>query len=545
MKKEIKKLQRLRDQIKTWISSNDIKDKSQLTEARRLIETKMEQFKVCEKEAKTKTYSKEGLARASRLDPEEQAKQDCLSNLQDFIDRLNVQIEGFEADVERLLAAKQGAKKNKTELDVKDALIKKNRWHIMKLEQIVRMINNDALNYERVEDVTEDVEYYIEMNTEPDFMDTYDDDLDPYEALEIEDAPPIMEPAVVVKKEEKVEKTEKRKEKKEKKKVSTTSSIITIGRAKRKDEKDKEKPPAAAASVSPVKQPAPKPSVVPQPQPPKMASEGGTLASLLKAADSEPSKPDPQLEAQQMMQQQQHLQHQQLLQQQMQQQRMQQQQLEQRRQQESKLQQPHLRAAEVPPPGVLPLSFDTPSPADKPPVPSDPLPPAPLTTSVSEDANPRPDTGDMLSQLAALEASMKSMPTSNDRERQKAYTPRNPYPTPDAFYGPTPNPIFEDPAIFEKFHLDALFFMFYYQQGSYQQYLAARELKKQSWRFHKKYKTWFQRHEEPKLTSEDKECGTYVYFDYQGTYETKSGWCQRIKYDFTFEYEYLEDELVL
>ena len=41
LKKEIKKLQRLRDQIKTWISSNDIKDKTALTNARKLIETKM------------------------------------------------------------------------------------------------------------------------------------------------------------------------------------------------------------------------------------------------------------------------------------------------------------------------------------------------------------------------------------------------------------------------------------------------------------------------------------------------------------------------
>ena len=38
LKKEIKKLQRLRDQIKTWITSGDIKDKKQLIEARKLIE---------------------------------------------------------------------------------------------------------------------------------------------------------------------------------------------------------------------------------------------------------------------------------------------------------------------------------------------------------------------------------------------------------------------------------------------------------------------------------------------------------------------------
>lgn len=46
--------------------------------------------------------------------------------------------------------------------------------------------------------------------------------------------------------------------------------------------------------------------------------------------------------------------------------------------------------------------------------------------------------------------------------------------------------------MFEKLNTDTLFLIFYYQQGTYQQYLAARELKRQSWRFHKKYMTWFQ-----------------------------------------------------
>lgn len=39
LKTQIKKLQRMRDQIKTWVASNDIKDKSALLENRRLIET--------------------------------------------------------------------------------------------------------------------------------------------------------------------------------------------------------------------------------------------------------------------------------------------------------------------------------------------------------------------------------------------------------------------------------------------------------------------------------------------------------------------------
>lgn len=39
LKKEIKKLQRLRDQIKSWIASGEIKDKSVLMDNRKLIET--------------------------------------------------------------------------------------------------------------------------------------------------------------------------------------------------------------------------------------------------------------------------------------------------------------------------------------------------------------------------------------------------------------------------------------------------------------------------------------------------------------------------
>lgn len=39
LKTQIKKLQRMRDQIKVWLGSSDIKDKSSLLENRKLIET--------------------------------------------------------------------------------------------------------------------------------------------------------------------------------------------------------------------------------------------------------------------------------------------------------------------------------------------------------------------------------------------------------------------------------------------------------------------------------------------------------------------------
>lgn len=41
------------------------------------------------------------------------------------------------------------------------------------------------------------------------------------------------------------------------------------------------------------------------------------------------------------------------------------------------------------------------------------------------------------------------------------------------------------------------------RQGTKAQYLSAKALKKQSWRFHTKYMMWFQRHEEPKTITDE------------------------------------------
>ena len=60
LKDQIKKLQRLRDSIKTWMASSEIKDKTDITTARKEIERRMERFKLVEKEAKTKSFSKVG-----------------------------------------------------------------------------------------------------------------------------------------------------------------------------------------------------------------------------------------------------------------------------------------------------------------------------------------------------------------------------------------------------------------------------------------------------------------------------------------------------
>mmetsp|Transcript_5955 Transcript_5955/g.9258 ORF Transcript_5955/g.9258 Transcript_5955/m.9258 type:complete len:151 (+) Transcript_5955:674-1126(+) len=135
-----------------------------------------------------------------------------------------------------------------------------------------------------------------------------------------------------------------------------------------------------------------------------------------------------------------------------------------------------------------------------------------------------------------LQASFGHIPDPMDSER-KVVQAKNVHQTP-SYYPQEALEMFENPATFEKFDTDTLFFIFYYQQGTYQQYLAAKELKQQAWRYHKKYLTWFQRHEQPKEITNDYEQGTYVYFDY----ETGSGWCQRKKTQFRFEYAYLEED---
>jgi len=71
-------------------------------------------------------------------------------------------------------------------------------------------------------------------------------------------------------------------------------------------------------------------------------------------------------------------------------------------------------------------------------------------------------------------------------------------------------------------------------QNTRAQIMAAKALKKLSWRFHKKYLLWFQRKVEPTQFNQDFEIGDYIYFDI-------TEWEKRTKNEFKFEYEFLED----
>ena len=167
-----------------------------------------------------------------------------------------------------------------------------------------------------------------------------------------------------------------------------------------------------------------------------------------------------------------------------------------------------------------------------------------------------------------LSASLATCPDFLDAEKPRHYKPQTKYNTP-RYYPQEPSIIIDDPNLYGRIDTDTLFYIFYYRQGTYQQYLAAKSLKSQSWRFHKQYQTWFQRHEEPKTITEEYEQGTYRFFDYESTWYghivtwlcpfrhclspylllvlmliNSTGYrMNRRKAEFKFAYKFLEDDL--
>ena len=95
--------------------------------------------------------------------------------------------------------------------------------------------------------------------------------------------------------------------------------------------------------------------------------------------------------------------------------------------------------------------------------------------------------------------------------------------------------------ITSKFDLDTLFFIFYHYQGTYEQFLAARELSQnRNWQFNKLNHCWFYKEVEKLppgvVSSENKqEEISWRYFDYQ-----KSWLARRCGSDFVYREEEFE-----
>ena len=97
----------------------------------------MERFKACEKELKTKAFSKEGLNAAAKIDPVEQEKEELCTWVNETVESLSMQLEKFDAELESLLVVVKKSKKNdssKSErLDGVKLQIERHKFHIMKL----------------------------------------------------------------------------------------------------------------------------------------------------------------------------------------------------------------------------------------------------------------------------------------------------------------------------------------------------------------------------------------------------------------------------
>jgi CCR4-NOT transcription complex subunit 3 len=149
----------------------------------------MERFKVVERETKTKAYSKEGLGAAQKLDPSQREKENVSCWLQSSISSLQIQTDQFESEIESLLAGKKKKldKEKQDKMDDLKSKLERHKFHIAKLETLLRMLDNDSVDIDQIKKIRDDVEYYIDSSQEPDFEENefIYDDIDGLEEVEL------------------------------------------------------------------------------------------------------------------------------------------------------------------------------------------------------------------------------------------------------------------------------------------------------------------------------------------------------------------------
>ncbi|XP_077299645.1 CCR4-associated factor Not3 isoform X2 [Arctopsyche grandis] len=627
LKKEIKKLQRLRDQIKSWIASAEIKDKSTLYDYRKLIETQMERFKVVERETKTKAYSKEGLGAAQKLDPAQKEREDISCWLVASIDALNIQLDQFESEIESLLVSKK-KKLDKEKQDRMEELknkLEKHRFHIKKLETLLRMLDNMSVEVNQIRRIKDDVEYYVDSSQDPDFNENeyiYDDiiGLDDIELSGVglpssattdsnnsndtgvsptsitSGTSPIASPGLGLHNHstDSMENLEKKKKIDEiiSKPVkpmavraisssNNTSNVSSVSNSTSNNSSILNSSVSLINSVTnslPPNQTTPttnnsKPTLVSS-TPSKTQQNSLSINNvspaglLLHPFNNDVVENGP-------VSQQHHLQNSQNHQTHCLPQISSSVQVVSMNMGAGAEELPVVTSPASPPRAASPSAIqhrqssrlNGPIVSPPPPPASPPSTHAPALHSLKSIAaeavekaglertathapetlatamvppllgvaplGPEPLQKDHQLQLQMTEATFYHLPHPSDAERARNYLPRNMCPTP-LYYNQVLLPHSDTVDFYQRLSTETLFFVFYYMEGTKAQYLAAKALKKQSWRFHTKYMMWFQRHEEPKIINEEYEQGTYIYFDYEK-------WGQRKKEGFTFEYKYLED----
>lgn len=443
----------------------------------------MEAFKAYEREAKTKAFSKEGLARQREKEMKgEEGRRDITEWLQDRIEELKRQMEVLESEIES-----EASKKKKTSTDVSATRLERHTFHLDGLEKLLRMWENEAIERDLIENVKDDIDYYVDNNQDDDFMENetiYDDlGLDDWDPEDVEHDYGDYEPedqedgqgdgiTGIGADGDSISDTSSTTASSSAGAIGSQSlsSTIEIDSSHRpvEDAESSHELDSSTSSFLGSSATSNFPSLASSSsliQPPLDVSSASAVVSSGTAGSTS-----------------------------------------------------NLAASGAP-------STTTPSTASN-------FQPS-ATIGVPRFTAPTRSAEAELLEMAGLKASARYLP--EPEPTKMPYKARNPASTPASYpFTPAQN-LLDDPATFGKFPPDLLFFLFYFQQNTYQQYLAARELKRQSWRYHTKYLTWFQRHEDPKTINPEYEQGTYVYFDYE------TGWCQRKKSEFTFQYIFLED----
>jgi CCR4-NOT transcription complex subunit 3 len=527
----------------------------------------MEKFKAVEKEMKTKAYSKEGLSLAAKMDPKEREKAEIVSYLQDCVDKLEQQIEQLEMEQEGLAAVQKKGKKanpNAERISELERVMERHKWHQSKLELLQRTLENGGIDADEVKAMQEDISYYVDQNMDVDFMedDTIYDHLNLQEEEEIfgmgaeadrvssQDAQSVTDD-IDTELKPSVSATGKSK---------AVDNVEKAGARRPSTQHIKSPLPALATLHAPVPaatngvstagmKPAPPPAagaplkyasaaaaaaasdqnelgIAPLPPPAKAPPTSFSPATVPATVKATPPAASPAVSQIQPQPQRNGSSDSQPI---------------------AKTPAPSASPAVVSKEPVSTPSEPKPQPESKKTVESSPEEAAqPATPALTNgDTHSEPEEEESIfhlpSSLSDLLESFESTkhaaeafsdPTSQrlfaagwaqapeaaDAERPRHYRPQQLYPYTPSHFPQEPSPIFDDPRLYSRVDTDTLFYAFYYRQGTYQQYLSAKALKNQSWRFHKQYQTWFQRHEEPKSITEDYEQGTYRFFDYESTW---------------------------
>lgn len=576
LRKEIKKLQRSRDQVKQWLSDNSNKlDKEVLLETRSRIENAMERFKEVEKVSKMKQFSNEGLELQTKLGArglDEAKKNVAAKYVVEVLDELNRQNELLLGEMAQYSHKK---KLTSAQLALADLTTKfeRNNSHISRLEVVLRHVENYQLEPEKIDEIRDDLDYYVENNQASDFIE-YDDFYDVLELDELAEEPqpptlvtaPAPTPALVTvstsahnstpqsavaspKKAEPVAKSTQDQKllylehKQEKKKLADPQThprvTITIGNSISNANTNTNTNSNANASPAPMSAPSFSAAAAAATAPPTSAPTTSTRAP---PPGLNPSKPATPVQVSAKLTVAEELKKKALTQ---------------------AAKSPAQKPAQPQPSAVDAAVHQAVSASVAAAISNQLAAPLPVLAKQPQKA-PRKvplsvpfwDNSANVAALAhsrlnqplpfhvisqQLEASLLNCPDSFDLERPRLYNPTNVHPSSIDY---PQEPMFELNAtgVMRKFDTDTLFFCFYYNetQDALAKWNAARELSRRGWVFNLATKQWFHKEERPKSRSilsgiqngdTAARAESYKYFDYE------SSWLVRRKDNFTFDGE--------